>query len=66
MAIRKIPVANRGEIAVCIIRAAKTLGIATVHAVLLQAPDVIAAEVHTRWLEAWLETHPIAMEDAHP
>lgn len=50
----------------CIIRAAKTLGIATVHAVLLQAPDVIAAEVHTRWLEAWLETHPIAMEDAHP
>ncbi len=36
------------------------------HAALLHAPDVIAADVHTRWLETWLETHPIAMEDAHP
>ncbi len=36
------------------------------HAALLQAPDVIAAAVHTRWLETWLETHPVAKEDAHP
>ncbi len=32
------------------------------HAALLHAPEVIAADVHTRWLE----THPIAKEDAHP
>ena len=36
------------------------------HAALLHAPDVIAADIHTRWLETWLETHPIAMEAPHP
>ncbi len=36
------------------------------HATLLHAPDIIAADVHTRWLETWLETHPIAMEAPHP
>ena len=41
----------------------KVGGMATtipMHAALAREPGVIAAEVHTRWLEQWLETAPLA------
>jgi acetyl-CoA carboxylase biotin carboxylase subunit len=30
------------------------------HRALVRDPDVAALNIHTRWLEAWLETHPLA------
>jgi acetyl-CoA carboxylase biotin carboxylase subunit len=30
------------------------------HRALARDPDVAALNIHTRWLEAWLETHPLA------
>jgi acetyl-CoA carboxylase biotin carboxylase subunit len=30
------------------------------HRLLARHPDVAALNIHTRWLEAWLETHPLA------
>ncbi len=38
-------------------------GLATtvpLHAALASDPDVIAGQVHTRWLEGWLHRHPLA------
>ena len=45
MAIRRIFIANRGEIAVRIIRAAKELGIATAQAVSAADRDMLAARM---------------------
>ena len=44
MAVKRALVANRGEIAVRVIRAARALGIAA-------HPDFEANTIHTRWLE---------------
>ncbi|KQT82819.1 acetyl-CoA carboxylase biotin carboxylase subunit [Aurantimonas sp. Leaf443] len=51
MAIRKLFVANRGEIAVRIIRAAKDLGIATVQAVSAADRDMLAARLADETVE---------------
>jgi acetyl-CoA carboxylase, biotin carboxylase subunit len=36
---------------------------AALHLALAADPDVRAGDVHTRWLEGWLETHPLASEN---
>ena len=53
MSISKILIANRGEIAVRIIRAARELGLAT-------AQVFSQGRFQTRWLETWLAASPLA------
>jgi acetyl-CoA carboxylase biotin carboxylase subunit len=36
---------------------------AALHLALAADPDVRAGDVHTRWLEGWLETHPLASDN---